>query len=119
MTVSSRRFRIVLAAAGLSAFAVSAHAFNVTNVTILKIQSPSPAGHLYVSISSLSNCPDYPQAYFIIPNWTETTEPGMTYRKSMLAIVLAAHASGKTVSVSGANCYLNRYLLADEVTINE
>jgi hypothetical protein len=119
MNVSVKGPKAILATAALLAFAASANAYNVTNVTIQKIHSPSPAGHLYVLISSPSNCPDYPQAYFIIPGWTETTEPGVTYRKSMLAIILAAHASGKTVSVTGAQCYLNRYLLADELTINE
>lgn len=100
-------------------FAASAQAYNVNTVTIQKIHSPNVHGHVYVLISSVSNCPDNPQAYFIIPGWTEQTEPGVTYRKTMLAMIMAAHASGKTVSVVGAQCYLNKYLLADEVAINE
>jgi hypothetical protein len=37
----------------------------------------------------------------------------------MMAMIIAAHASGKTVSVTGTQCYLNRYLFADELSINE
>jgi hypothetical protein len=119
MSLKRYGLRSLFAAAALFLFAASAHAFNVANVTIQKIHSPNVHGHLYVVISGVSNCPDNPQAYFIIPGWLETTEPGVTYRKTMLALILSAHASGKTLSVTGAQCYLNRYLLADELVVNE
>lgn len=113
-----KSMKAILAAGALCLFATSANAFNVSEVTILRVHSPSSAGHLWVTISGPSNCPNNPQAYFIIPGWTEVTEPGVTYRKTMLAMILSAHASGKTVSVTGAQCYLDKYLFADEVIIN-
>jgi hypothetical protein len=119
MNLKRHGSRSLFAVAALCLFAASAQAYNVTNVTIQKIHSPNVHGHLYVVISGVSNCPDNPQAYFIIPGWLETTEPGLTYRKTMLALILSAHASGKTITVNGAQCYLNRYLLADELVINE
>jgi hypothetical protein len=119
MATGRKNLRISLAATAFSMFVTSAFAFNVSGVTIQKIHSPNVFGHVYVLISGVSNCPDNPQAYFIIPGWTDPAEPGNTYRKTMMTMIIAAHTSGKTVSVSGAQCYLNKYLLADELSINE
>jgi hypothetical protein len=119
MSFERRGLKAFFTAAVLSLFAASAHAYNVTNVTIQKIHSPNVHGHLYVVVSGVSNCPENPTAYFIVPGWTDTTEPGVTYRKTMLALILSAHATGKSVTVNGAQCYVNRYLLAEEISINE
>jgi hypothetical protein len=119
MAPKSNGLRALCTATALSLFAASAQAYTAANVTIQKIHSPNVHGHLYVLISGVSDCPDNPSAYFIIPGWLETTEPGATYRKTMLALILSAHASGKTISANGTQCYLNRYLLADELVINE
>lgn len=119
MRIGRKILKACFTISSLFIFTASAFAYDVTNVTILKIHSPNVFGHVYVVVSGVSNCPDNPQAYFIIPGWTEQAEPGNTYRKTMMAMILAAHASGKTVSVTGAQCYLNRYLFADELSINE
>jgi hypothetical protein len=119
MNLARKASRAFFTLAALAVFAASANAYTVTTVTIQKIHSPNVHGHLYVVISGSSDCPNNPQPYFIIPGWTETSEPGVTYRKTMLALILSAHASGKTVSVNGTQCYLGTYLLADELSINE
>jgi hypothetical protein len=101
----------------LTCIAPSAYAAKAENVVILSIDSPNQHGHIYVAISAPSNCPVTPQAYFIIRGWGEEIEPALTNRKAMLQLVLTAFSLGKNVTVTGADCYLDKYLFADQVTV--
>jgi hypothetical protein len=99
--------------------ASSAHASSAQQVQIIGIDSPNQFGHVYVTISAPSNCPSNPQPYFIIRGWGDQTEPGLTNRKAMLQLAMLAFSLGKKVTVNGGECYLDKYLFADQVIILE
>jgi hypothetical protein len=72
---------------------------------------------MWFAISGNSNCPT-PSAYFIIQRWDDQAEPVKTQRQVMYQMALTAFASGKTVRVIGASCYLDKYLFLDQLIIS-
>jgi hypothetical protein len=108
---------LAFATLALSCIASPAYASSAQQVQIVSIGSPNQFGHVYVTISAPSNCPNNPQPYFIIRGWGDQTEPGLTNRKAMLQLAVIAFSLGKKVNVNGAECYLDRYLFADEVFV--
>ena len=71
-----------------------------------------------MKLASNNDCP-IPHSYFIIERWDNQPEPLQTYRKQMYQLAVTALAAGKEIRVVGSSCYLDRYLLADQVMVYE
>jgi hypothetical protein len=96
----------------------SANAFEADHVRVTSIESANFGGHTWVGISGNNTCAN-PQPYFIIERWDNQAEPLQTYRKQMYQLALMALATGKTIRVAGAACYLDQYLFAEQIRIYE
>lgn len=93
-----------------------AGAFEADQVTIKQAHSFNSGTHMWFEISANSNCTT-PTAYFILQRWDDQAEPLKTQRQVMYQMAMTALVAGKRVRVIGANCYLNQYLFADQITI--
>jgi hypothetical protein len=107
-----------LSVALLAVVASSAAAFEANQVRVIRIESANVHGHTWIKISGNNTCAN-PQAYFIIERWDNQAEPLQTNRKQMYQLALTALATGKNIRVVGATCYLDQYLFAEQVMVDE
>lgn len=112
------RILIALCVALALVGAPDANAFEADQVRIVRIESFDANGNAFVALSGNNTCPT-PHAYFIIQRWDNQNEPLHTRRKLMYQLALTAFAGGNNIRVTGATCYLDRYLFAEQLHIYE